>query len=148
MRNLFQDTESRLFFQIITDIKGSEFYKHHGSSLMPIYTCKSLVIMPLSWPAVALAATRGGKVRHMSVCVLGQHVQLQSLCVNEQRHAFSHYHSASYSLSLSPSLNSCSPDNTPPSSPIPFEKPAFSPLWELVVRRARAGGQGGKGPPD
>lgn len=62
------------------------------------------------------------KKRHVSVCVQGQHVQLQCSCVNEQHRAFSHYHSTPFFLTP-PHLNSCC--HPPHSLPIPPRKACF-----------------------
>lgn len=132
----------KCFSQIMTNIKA--LHHHLGSNLMSTCACRALVIMPLRWPVVALASTRGGKVRHTSVCVWGQHVQLQSLCVNEQRHAFSNYHSAPYSLSLSSSLNSCSPDNTPHRHPFPSKSLLSHHCGNWWCGRPGLGGRVGK----
>lgn len=56
------------------------------------------------------------KKRHVSVCVQGQHVQLQCSCVNEQHRAFSHYHSTPFFLTP-PHLNSCCHPPLPTHSP-------------------------------
>lgn len=92
--------------------------------------------------AESLVATWSRKERHVRVCVRGQHVQLQRLCVNEQHCVFSHYHSGPLSPSLtfsSPSIAVWTPH--PPHSPTP-PLPSIKACFPTIVGAGAAVSRG------